>query len=86
MPKSRNQEQGKSGLKPTRKFSIAEMLSAVLSVTFLVLAVYIAIFSMSARVRDPQQSTDLLCFAAVVGSYGIWRMVRTLLKNREENT
>jgi membrane protein DedA with SNARE-associated domain len=84
MMKSREPESQRRGLLSKLDFSIAEALSAVLSVTFLVLAVYIAIFS--ASVRTPKEATDLRYFAAIVGSYGIWRMVRIFIKKGAENS
>ena len=61
------------------RFSVARVLDAALSLTFLVLATYIAVYS--SKIAEPD-STNLRYFAALMGAYGIWRMIRTVLKNR----
>ncbi len=61
------------------RLSFAGILDASLSVTFLVLAAYIAIYATRPGVPD---SRNLLYFAALMGAYGIWRTIRTGLKNR----
>jgi hypothetical protein len=65
----------KQGFRP----SFSGLLNTLLSVTFLVLAAYIAWSSSLVPGRDGQ---ELRWFAALVGAYGIWRGVRTVLKAR----
>ncbi|NTU57682.1 MAG: hypothetical protein HGB00_01980 [Chlorobiaceae bacterium] len=64
---------------PGGRISFARILDASLSVTFLVLAAYIAFYASKPGVPD---SRNLLYFSALMGAYGIWRMIRTVLKNR----
>jgi ABC-type polysaccharide/polyol phosphate export permease len=63
--------------------SIAGAVSAVLSVTFLVLAAYIA---WSSTVVTGSDSRELRYFAILVGAYGIWRMIRTVIRTRSDNS
>ncbi|MCE1273377.1 MAG: RTA1 domain-containing protein [Chlorobiaceae bacterium] len=63
------------------RLSVAGVISALLSLTFLVLAAYI--WWSSTLLSGPDR-TELRWFAALVGAYGIWRSVRTMLKNRTE--
>ncbi|NTW52642.1 MAG: hypothetical protein HGB22_08645 [Chlorobiaceae bacterium] len=65
-----------------RRFSFAFILDASLSVTFLVLAAYIAIYASRPGVAD---SRNLLYFSALMGAYGIWRTIRTGLKKRGQD-
>jgi hypothetical protein len=69
-------------LRSGRRFSLSGLLNAALSVTFIVLAAYIAIYASKPGVPD---SRNLLYFSALMGAYGIWRMIRTVLKNRAQN-
>ena len=75
----------KSDHDPKQQFrpSIAGAVSAVLSVTFLVLAAYIAWSSTVVTGSDRQ---ELRYFAILVGAYGIWRMIRTVIRARSDNT
>ncbi len=59
--------------------SIAGMINGLLSVTFLVLAAYIAWSSSLVAGREGQ---ELRWFAALVGAYGVWRALRTVIKAR----
>jgi hypothetical protein len=70
------------GVRQGRRFSLAVVLDAALSLTFLVLAAYIAIYA--SNVEGPD-SRNLVYFAALMGSYGIWRTLRSYLKNRGQN-
>jgi len=74
--------QQKESARPGRRFSLAVVLDAALSLTFLVLAAYIAIYA--SNVEGPD-SRNLLYFAALMGSYGIWRTIRSYLKNRGQH-
>lgn len=63
------------------RLSVTGIVSTLLSLTFLVLAAYI--WWSSTLLPGPDR-TELRWFAALVGAYGIWRSVRTILKNRTE--
>ncbi|HWR01577.1 MAG TPA: hypothetical protein VN371_06900 [Chlorobaculum sp.] len=71
-------EKARSG----RRLSITVILDASLSVTFLVLAAYIGIYASGPGVPD---SRNLLYFATLMGAYGIWRTIRTGVRNRGQN-
>jgi hypothetical protein len=75
----------KSDLDPKQGFrpSIAGSINVLLSVTFLVLAAYIAWSSSLIAGRDGQ---ELRWFAALVGAYGIWRAVRTVIRTRRDES
>jgi hypothetical protein len=68
---------------PGRKLSVAGALSALLSVTFMVLAAYIG---WSSTLVTGQEAIELRWFAVLVGAYGIWRMVRIVLRERQERS
>lgn len=67
----------------TPRLTVAGVVSALLSLTFLVLAAYIWWSSTIVTGRD---STELRWFAALVGAYGIWRTVRTVIRSRSGDT
>lgn len=60
------------------------VLNALLSLTFLVLAAYIA---WSSTLVSAPERNELRWFAALVGAYGVWRLLRTAIRaNREESS
>lgn len=63
--------------------SVVGVLNALLSVTFLVLSAYIGWYSTLLAGRD---SMELRYFAILVGAYGIWRMVRSVIRARGEQS
>jgi hypothetical protein len=62
------------------RLSPANVLNALLSVTFLVLAAYIA---WSSTLVATAERNDLRWFSALVGAYGVWRLVRTAIRARK---
>lgn len=78
MSKSADKEGRRQGLLP----SIAGTVNAVLSMTFLVLAAYIG---WSSTVVTGADASQLRWFALLVGAYGVWRMVRTVVRARKES-
>jgi len=54
-------------------------LDALLSVTFLVLALYIGFYAPTVSGKNGQ---DLLWFSMLLGAYGIWRMIRSVIRYR----
>jgi hypothetical protein len=66
---------------PLRRISIPVIVSMALSLTFIVLALYIAFLAF----RMPgSKGNDLLYYAALVGAYGIWRMFKSLKRAPEK--
>lgn len=57
------------------------MLDALLSVTFLVLAAYIGYYASSMSGKDGR---DLFRFSMLLGAYGIWRAIRSVIRHRRE--
>ena len=66
------------GLRP----SLAAVLNALLSVTFLVLAAYIA---WSSTLVSGQDVLQLRLFAGLMAAYGVWRWIRSSLKARRDD-
>jgi len=62
--------------------SIAGVLNILLSVTFLVLAAYIA---WSSTIVSGQDALQLRLFAALMAAYGVWRWIRSNLKARRDD-
>ncbi len=62
-----------------RRFCVTMALDALLSVTFLVLAAYIGFY---ARSVDGDNGRDLFWFSMLLGSYGIWRGIRSMIRHR----
>jgi hypothetical protein len=54
-------------------------LDALLSVTFLVLAAYIGFYAPTVSGKNGR---DLLYFSALLGAYGIWRGIRSVIRHR----
>lgn len=54
-------------------------LDALLSVTFLVLAAYIWYY---APTVSGNNGRDLLYFSILLGAYGIWRAIRSMIRHR----
>ncbi|NTV03013.1 MAG: hypothetical protein HGB04_09590 [Chlorobiaceae bacterium] len=67
-----------AGFRPT----VAGVLNALLSVTFLVLAAYIA---WSSTLISGPDVLQLRLFACVMAAYGLWRWIRSRLKDRRED-
>jgi hypothetical protein len=61
-------------------FSITMALDALLSVTFLVLAAYIGFYASS---MSGKNSRDLFWFSLLLGAYGIWRAIRSVIRHRQ---
>jgi len=55
-------------------------LDALLSVTFLVLAAYIAWYASGMTGTDGR---DLMLFSLLLGAYGIWRAIRSIIRYRQ---
>jgi hypothetical protein len=54
-------------------------LDALLSVTFLVLALYIGLYAPTVSGKNGH---DLLYFSILLGAYGIWRGIRSGIRHR----
>jgi len=54
-------------------------LDALLSVTFLALAVYIGLY---APTVSGNNGRDLFWFSILLGAYGIWRGIRSVIRHR----
>lgn len=61
---------------------IADVVNTLLSVTFLVLAAYIG---WASTVVTGADGRELRWFALLVGAYGVWRMIRTVIRSRKES-
>ncbi len=55
-------------------------LDALLSVLFLVLATYIAWYASGMTGTDGR---DLMLFSLLLGAYGIWRAIRSIIRHRQ---
>jgi len=55
-------------------------LDALLSLTFLVLAAYIAWYASTMSGKDGR---DLLWYSALLGAYGVWRAIRSVIRHRQ---
>ncbi len=73
----REREERTDGLRPT----VAGVLNLLLSVTFLVLAAYIA---WSSKLVAAQDALQLRLFAALMAAYGVWRWIRGIIKSRRD--
>jgi hypothetical protein len=62
-----------------RRLPIMMALDALLSVTFLVLAAYIGFYASRMSGSD---SRDLFWFSILLGAYGIWRTIRSVIRHR----
>ncbi|HHE07472.1 MAG TPA: hypothetical protein ENL01_00870 [Chlorobaculum parvum] len=62
-----------------RPQSLIKALDALLSVTFLGLAAYIAWYASEMTGKDGR---DLLWYSALLGAYGIWRAIRSVIRQR----
>jgi hypothetical protein len=60
-------------------FTVTMALDALLSVTFLVLAAYIWYY---APTVSGNNGRDLFYFSILLGSYGIWRVIRSVIHHR----
>lgn len=56
------------------------VLDALLSLTFLVLAAYIAWYASTMSGKD---SRDLLWYSALLGAYGAWRAIRSVIRHSQ---
>lgn len=54
-------------------------LDALLSVTFLVLAAYIGFYASSV---SSENGRELFYFSLLLGAYGIWRAIRSVIRHR----
>lgn len=61
------------------RLSPANVLNGLLSLTFLVLAAYIG---WASTLVATAERNDLRWFSALVGAYGVWRLVRTAIRAR----
>ncbi|RXK82741.1 hypothetical protein EST62_10215 [Chlorobaculum sp. 24CR] len=64
------------------RLPITMALDALLSVTFLVLAAYIGFYASRMNGADGR---DLFWFSLLLGAYGIWRAIRSLIRHRQRN-
>lgn len=62
--------------------TLAMALDALLSVTFLVLAAYIGFYASRMNGADGR---DLFWFSLLLGAYGIWRAIRSLIRHRQRD-
>jgi hypothetical protein len=63
-------------------WSITIALDALLSVTFLVLAAYIGFY---ASTVGGDNGRDLFRFSLLLGAYGIWRAIRSVIRYRQRD-
>lgn len=63
------------------KFSIRSAVNILTSLTFLILAAYIAFYLPP---RGGSSGMDSGLFAALVGAYGIWRLFRPVRAQHDE--
>jgi len=63
-------------------FTITMALDALLSVTFLVLAAYIGLY---ASAVSGSNGRDLFLFSLLLGAYGIWRAIRSIIRYRQNS-
>jgi hypothetical protein len=64
------------------RLSITMVLDALLSVTFLVLAAYIGFY---ASAMTDKNGRDLFWFSILLGAYGVWRAIRSLIRHRRRD-
>ncbi|MBN1928902.1 MAG: hypothetical protein JW764_05120 [Chlorobiaceae bacterium] len=62
-----------------RPLPVVAALDALLSVTFLVLAAYIGLYASG---MSGKEGRDLVWFSLLLGSYGIWRGIRSVIRHR----
>lgn len=61
---------------------LTTVLDALLSVTFLVLAAYIGYYASSMSGKDER---DLFRFSMLLGAYGVWRAIRSVIRHRRRD-
>jgi hypothetical protein len=70
---------GAGAMQKKGRVTLMMALDALLSVTFLVLALYIGLYAPTVSGKNGR---DLFWFSILLGAYGIWRGIRSVIRHR----
>ena len=70
---------GAGGMQKKGRVTLMMALDGLLSVTFLVLALYIGLYAPTVSGKNGR---DLFWFSILLGAYGIWRGIRSVIRQR----